>query len=59
MTKPQMVVLSFPSPWRVEALHSDWVLAAALLRRGGAPIFHKASSVIVKEGLALLDLVNK
>lgn len=62
MTKPQMVVLSFPSPWRVEALQSDWVLAAAaaaLLGRGGAPIFVKPPRVIVKEDLVLLDLANK
>lgn len=40
-------------------LHSDWVLAAAALLGRGLLFFFKAPSLIVKEDLALLVLVNK
>lgn len=61
MTKPQMVGLSFPSPWRVEALNY-WLGASCCWCRpfwGGGFSFRKAFSVIVKEDLVWLNLANK
>lgn len=44
MTKPQMVLLSFSSPWRVVAFCTDWVLAASLLfwAKGGGGVLQTA-----------------
>lgn len=57
MTKPQMVVLSLPSPQRALL----WVLVAAavaFLREGGLLFFVIASCMTIKDFVPL-DLVNK